>query len=95
MSNIFPKSANRLPLQIILFVFVLGGIATAGATYYMTPKYTRVGYAPVQPVVVPAESHKNTFLILTHHREKSEFSLYSFDIRGRYGTAERATLGRA
>jgi len=50
MSNLFPKSANRLPLQIIIYLFVLGGIATAGVTYYMTPKYTRVGYAPVQPV---------------------------------------------
>jgi hypothetical protein len=50
MSNIFPKSANRLPLQIVIYLCVLGGIATAGANYYMTPKYTRVGYAPVQPV---------------------------------------------
>ena len=50
MSNLFPKSVNRLPLQIIIYLFVLGGIATAGVTYYMTPKYTRVGYAPVQPV---------------------------------------------
>jgi hypothetical protein len=50
MSKLFPKSANKLPLQIIIFLFVFGGIATAGVTYYMTPKYTRVGYAPVQPV---------------------------------------------
>ena len=50
MSKLFPKSANRLPLQIIIYLFVLGGIATAGVTYYMTPKYTRVGYSPVQPV---------------------------------------------
>ncbi len=50
MSHLFPKSVNRLPLQIIIYLFVLGGIATAGVTYYMTPKYTRVGYAPVQPV---------------------------------------------
>lgn len=50
MSKIFPPSANRLPLQIVIYLFVLGGIVTAGATYYMTPKYTRVGYAPVQPV---------------------------------------------
>ena len=50
MSKIFPKSANRLPLQIVIYLVVLGGIATAGVTYYMTPKYTRVGYAPVQPV---------------------------------------------
>ncbi len=50
MSNLFPKSANKLPLQIVVYLCVLGGIATAGVTYYMTPKYTRVGYAPVQPV---------------------------------------------
>lgn len=50
MSLVFPKSANRLPLQIVVFVIVLGGLVTAGATYYFTPKYTRVGYAPVQPV---------------------------------------------
>jgi hypothetical protein len=46
MSKLFPKSANRLPLQIIVFVFVLGGIVTAATNYYATPKYTRVGYAP-------------------------------------------------
>ncbi len=50
MSKLFPKSANRLPLQIIIYLFVLGGVATAVVTYYMTPKYTRVGYAPIQPV---------------------------------------------
>jgi hypothetical protein len=50
MSKLFPKSANKLPLQIILLVFVLGGIAAAATTYYATNKYTNVGYAPVQPV---------------------------------------------
>jgi hypothetical protein len=50
MSKLFPKSANRLPLQIIIFLFLFGGIVTAATTYYATPKYTRVGYAPVQPV---------------------------------------------
>jgi hypothetical protein len=50
MSKIFPKSANALPLQIVVFLFVLGGVATAAVTYYSTPKYLRVGYQPVQPV---------------------------------------------
>jgi hypothetical protein len=50
MSKIFPKSANALPLQILIFLGIVGGIATAGINYYATPKYTRVGYAPVQPV---------------------------------------------
>lgn len=50
MSKLFPKSANKLPLQIVIFVFLLVGVVTAATTYYATPKYTRVGYAPVQPV---------------------------------------------
>lgn len=50
MSKIFPKSANALPLQIVIFLFLLGGAATAAVTYYSTPKYLRVGYQPVQPV---------------------------------------------
>jgi formate-dependent nitrite reductase cytochrome c552 subunit len=32
-------------------------IATAGVTYYMTPKYTRVGYAPIQPVPYSHAKH--------------------------------------
>ncbi len=50
MSKIFPKSANALPLQIVIFLFVLGGVVAAGITYYATPAYLRVGYEPVQPV---------------------------------------------
>jgi formate-dependent nitrite reductase cytochrome c552 subunit len=50
MSKLFPKSANKLPLQILIFLGLTAGIVTAGITYYATPKYTRVGYAPVQPV---------------------------------------------
>lgn len=50
MSKIFPKSANALPLQILIFLGVLGAVAAAGITYYATPAYLRVGYQPVQPV---------------------------------------------
>lgn len=57
MSNLFPKSANRLPLQIIIFLVIFGGIVTAATTYYATPKYTRVGYAPVQPVPFSHAKH--------------------------------------
>ena len=57
MSKLFPKSANKLPLQIIVYLVVLAGIATAGVTYYMTPKYSRVGYAPVQPVPFSHAKH--------------------------------------
>jgi hypothetical protein len=57
MSKLFPKSANKLPLQIVIYLAVLGSIATAAATYYMTPAYTRVGYAPVQPVPFSHAQH--------------------------------------
>jgi len=50
MSKVFPKSSNRLPLLIVIFVFLVAGAVTSGITYYFTPKYTRVGYAPDQPV---------------------------------------------
>jgi formate-dependent nitrite reductase cytochrome c552 subunit len=59
MSKLFPPSANKLPLQIIIYLGVLAAIATAGVTYYMTPKYTRVGYAPVQPVPFSHAKHVN------------------------------------
>ncbi len=55
MANLFPRWTNLLPLWVIVGVLVLGGLATAGVTYYFTPKYTRVGYTPSQPV---AFSHK-------------------------------------
>jgi hypothetical protein len=46
----FPKWTNWLPLAAGIGAVLLGGGVTAGVTYYFTPKYTRVGYAPVQPV---------------------------------------------
>ena len=50
MANIFPKWSNTLAPKAI----VCGGlIATAiplAMWYYFTPKYTRVGYMPTQPV---------------------------------------------
>ena len=57
MSKLFPQSANKLPLQIVIFLGIFAGIATAGVTYYMTPKYTRVGYAPLQPVPFSHAKH--------------------------------------
>lgn len=50
MSAIFPKWTNRLPVMIITGVFLLAGAAVAGVWYYLTPKYGRVGYQPIQPV---------------------------------------------
>ena len=57
MANIFPRGSNLIPLKILVIVLVLGAAATAGLWYYATPKYTRVGYQPVQPVPFPHDVH--------------------------------------
>lgn len=50
MANLFPKWSNRLPLHLVAGVALFATAATAGVTYYFTPKYTRMGYMPTQPV---------------------------------------------
>jgi hypothetical protein len=55
VAQIFPRWTNELPLRIA----VGGALATAAAVgavwYYFSPRYTDVGYQPVQPI---AYSHK-------------------------------------
>ena len=57
MSAIFPKWTNWLPLAVIAALALIGGVVTAAVTYYFTPKYTRVGYEPVQPVPFSHATH--------------------------------------
>jgi hypothetical protein len=57
MSDIFPKWTNRLPLQVIVGAAMFGTALTAGVTYYLTPKYSRVGYQPIQPVAFSHNIH--------------------------------------
>ena len=57
MANIFPKWSNSVPLHVLVALLLLGGAATAGMTYYFTPKYSRVGYQPVQPVAFDHSLH--------------------------------------
>ena len=57
MSDIFPKWTNRLPAQVLLGAVLAGAATTFGFWYYFTPKYTRVGYQPVQPVPFPHSVH--------------------------------------
>src|ERR1043165_1869473 len=59
MSQIFPKWANTLPLKLVVALLLVGGSVTAGVWYYFTPKYTLVGYQPVQPVGFPHSVHVN------------------------------------
>lgn len=57
MSDIFPRWTNKLPAMVIAGGLLVGGVVTAGVTYYMTPKYSRVGYKPVQPVAFSHAIH--------------------------------------
>ena len=57
MSDVFPKWTNRLPLYILIGGAMVAGAVTAGVTYYFTPKYTRVGYKPIQPVAFSHSIH--------------------------------------
>jgi hypothetical protein len=57
MSDLFPKWTNQLPLRILAGLAITGTAAVAGIWYYFTPKYTRVGYQPLQPVVFSHVTH--------------------------------------
>jgi len=50
MSDVFPKWTNGLPWKVLVGVLLIGSAAVAAISYYATPKYTRVGYQPKQPV---------------------------------------------
>jgi hypothetical protein len=50
MGNLFPRWFNRLPLHLGIGLLLGGSMVVAGAWYYLTPKYSRVGYQPIQPV---------------------------------------------
>lgn len=57
MANIFPKSANTAPIKIIIGIGLIVTAITVFVTVYATPKYTRVGYAPIQPVAFSHAIH--------------------------------------
>src|SRR6266699_1386802 len=50
MANFFPRWTNWLPLKIMICGILIVCGLTAGTWYYVTPKYTRVRYQPIQPV---------------------------------------------
>lgn len=78
MSDIFPKWTNRLPARVLAGALIVGTTALAGVWYYFTPKYTRVGYQPIQPVPFSHATHADQLGIdcrYCHHAvEKSWYS---------------------
>lgn len=57
MANIFPEWSNWLPIKILVCVVVIAATVVGGFTYFATPKYTRVGYMPTQPVAFDHSLH--------------------------------------
>ena len=63
MANIFPKWVNTVPIKVIVAIVLIKTAIVIGITYYFSPQYTRVGYAPTQPVAFSHEFHAGTLEI--------------------------------
>ena len=59
MANIFPRFSNWLPIKILVCITIIAASVVSGMAYYFTPKYTRVGYQPTQPVAFDHSLHVN------------------------------------
>ncbi|MEX2580629.1 MAG: cytochrome C [Verrucomicrobiales bacterium] len=57
MGNIFPRWTNLLAFKIIVCLGALGTCVVAVAWYSFTPKYSRVGYMPQQPIPFDHQLH--------------------------------------
>ena len=57
MAQIFPQSANKVPLLVAVAALVLPAVAVGGVWYYFSPRFTDVGYQPVQPVPYSHKLH--------------------------------------
>jgi hypothetical protein len=57
MANIFPKGTNLIVIKAGLALSIVGALAALAVWYYFTPKYSRVGYEPVQPVAFQHDIH--------------------------------------
>ncbi len=57
MANIFPKATNLIVLKAGFALSIVGMLVALAVWYYFTPKYSRVGYEPVQPVYFQHDLH--------------------------------------
>lgn len=57
MAQIFPQWTNKLPLIIAVVGLFVAVSAVGGVWYYFSPKYTDVGYRPIQPVPYSHKLH--------------------------------------
>ena len=57
MAQIFPQSANKIPLLIAATALALSAAAVGVVWYYFSPYFTDVGYQPIQPVPYSHKLH--------------------------------------
>lgn len=57
MSVVFPRRSRTYFLIALIGLLLLAVMGATGVWYYATPKYTRVGYAPLQPVSFSHAQH--------------------------------------
>lgn len=57
MAVLFPKWSNLVPPALLAGAAVGAVAAVAGISYYFSPRFTDVGYAPVQPVPFSHKLH--------------------------------------
>ena len=57
MANLFPKATNLVVIKTGFVLSIVGGLVTLAVWYYFTPKYSRVGYQPTQPVYFQHDIH--------------------------------------
>jgi hypothetical protein len=57
VSRVFPKNSRTIAAKALLGLILLSVLIVIGITYYATPKYTRVGYSPIQPIAFSHALH--------------------------------------
>ena len=63
MAVVFPRWTNRLVLPLLLVAVTLPAAATLGIWFLLSPRYTDVGYRPLQPVPFSHRLHAGELAI--------------------------------
>ena len=63
MAQIFPKWTNKIPIAIVIGMLPISAIGVTLVGYYASPKFTDVGYRPVQPIPYSHKLHAGDLAI--------------------------------
>jgi hypothetical protein len=83
MAQLFPRSANRLPVVTLFGALGGGALVIFLVWYYFSPEFYEVGYMPTQPVPYSHELHVGQLGMDCRYChgdvEKSSVSIPAFD----------------